>query len=73
MRQRGFNAVPLGVDGPDAWERAHELNEQWNRVRCREASPAGFNYPSHTLGNIFARYWRTNACKGTALTTQFEW
>ncbi|MHA1546433.1 MAG: hypothetical protein ACTSUY_08435 [Alphaproteobacteria bacterium] len=73
MRQLGFDAVPLGVEGPEAWKRAHELNERWLRVRRGEAPPAGYNYPPHTLGNIFLRYRQTHAWKAKAPTTRLEW
>ena len=41
MRALGFFSVPLGQDGPDAWARAEQWNDRWDKTRRREApSPA---------------------------------
>lgn len=73
MRRLGFESVPLGLDGPEAWARAHKLNEQWERTRKGEAPPPQYCYAPHTLGSIFARYRQMHAWRNKAKATRFEW
>ena len=41
IRALGFYSVPLGQDGPDAWARAEQWNDRWDKTRRGEApSPA---------------------------------
>jgi hypothetical protein len=40
-KAKGFVAVACGPDGPEAWAKAHSLNERWRRVKLGlEAAPS---------------------------------
>ena len=36
MKAAGFQSVALGEDGPEAWQRACELNDSWQATRLAE-------------------------------------
>jgi len=88
MRALGFFSVPLGQDGPDAWARAEQWNDRWDKTRRGEApSPAMVAadnlsperseeltvYPSRALGEAFRRYRRTDEWAGKAPRTREDW
>lgn len=88
MRALGFYSVPLGQDGPDAWARAEQWNDRWDRTRRREApSPAMVAadnlsperseeltvYPPRALGEAFRRYRRTEEWAAKAPRTREDW
>src|SRR5262249_55187298 len=75
MRLLGFYSVPCGDDGPDAWGIAEQWNSRWDKTRSGQEpslamaatdklSPEHSEeltvYPSHSLGEAFRRYRRTN-------------
>jgi hypothetical protein len=75
MRALGFQSIPCGRDGPEAWATAREWNERWQRVRRGEdPAPARLLeevnlspergeeltvYPIGSLGEAYRRYRRT--------------
>ncbi len=64
LRKLGFQSVPLGPDGPDAWEKARKLNLEAERARLNGDGPGPQSiYPVGTLGDFFERYQRTEAWK----------
>jgi hypothetical protein len=88
MRALGFYSVPLGQDGPDAWARAEQWNDRWDKTRRGEApSPAMVAadnlsperseeltvYPPRALGEAFRRYRRTEEWAGKAPRTREDW
>jgi hypothetical protein len=88
MRQLGFYSVPLGRDGPEAWARAEQWNERWDKTRRGEApSPAMVGaenlsperseeltvYPARSLGEAFGRYRRTEEWRAKAPRTREDW
>ncbi len=73
MREAGFQAQPLGDDGPDAWSRAWSLYEDWQRYRRGEAVPPEQRYLIGSVGEAFQRYRKTEAWTGKALGTRREW
>jgi hypothetical protein len=88
MRALGFYSVPLGQEGPDAWARAEQWNDRWDKTRHGEApSPvmvAADNlsperseeltvYPPRALGEAFRRYRRTEEWAGKATRTREDW
>jgi hypothetical protein len=88
MRALGFYSVPLGQDGPDAWARAEQWNDRWDKTRHGEApSPAMVAadnlsperseeltvYPPRALGEAFRRYRRTDEWSAKAPRTREDW
>ena len=88
MRALGFYSVPLGQDGPDAWARAEQWNDRWDKTRRGEApSPAMVAadnlsperseeltvYPPRALGEAFRRYRRTDEWAAKAPRTREDW
>ncbi|MGU3536853.1 hypothetical protein [Methylobacterium sp. A54F] len=75
MRLLGFQSVPCGVDGPDAWATAQAWNDRWQKTRRGEdpapaliaaelnLSPERAEeltvYPYGSIGEAFRRYRRT--------------
>ncbi len=56
LRTLGFQSVPLGPDGPDAWEKARKLNLEADRARMNGDGPGPQSvYPVGTLGDFFER------------------
>src|SRR5262245_8895807 len=71
MKLAGFRSVPLGRDGPQAWQLAIEWENRWQAVRRGEApapamvladnlSPEKSEeltiYPARSIGEAFRRY-----------------
>jgi hypothetical protein len=88
MRALGFYSVPLGADGPDAWARAEQWNDRWDKTRRGQApSPAMASaenlsvdqaeeltvYPPRSLGEAFRRYRRTDEWASKAPRTREDW
>lgn len=64
LQRLGFNCIPLGPDGPAAWEKARRLNLEADQARAGEQQANGRSvYPAHTLGDWFDTYQRTDAWK----------
>jgi hypothetical protein len=86
MRALGFQSVPCGQDGPDAWAVAEQWNQRWDKTRRGEApSPVAADnlsperseeltiYPSRSLGEAFKRYRRTDEWARKAPRTREDW
>jgi hypothetical protein len=88
MRALGFQSVPCGRDGPEAWAIAEQWNARWDRTRRGEApSPAmvaadnlspekseGLTvYPPRSIGDAFKRYRRTAEWSRKAPRTREDW
>lgn len=74
MRHLGFSAVTCGVDGPDAWRKAAEWNDRWQRARRGlEPTTKGRVWPKGSLGEAFERCKRTELGAAKAPRTREEW
>lgn len=89
MRGLGFESVPCGIDGPEAWAVASKWNERWQRFRKGEdvapeeqerrnlnpeETEARAVYPSGTVGDAFKRYREMDAWKlDKAPKTRDDW
>lgn len=85
MHAYGFQSVPCGPDGPDAWEVAQTWNKRWQAVRRGEEAPpidldqldneqaeAARRYPPGSVGAAFQVYIRTEEWKKKALSTRLK-
>lgn len=83
MKVFGFECVPCGPDGPDAWAVAAKWNERWQAFRRgeqvapidltkldRDQAETARRYPSGSVGAGFQRYVRTDEWKNKALSTR---
>lgn len=88
MKRLGFENMPCGPDGPDAWRVAKEWNERWQRVRrgveplpgdlrrqgvSPDAPIATQVYPPGSLGEALARYRKTPEWIKKAVRTREDW
>jgi len=88
MKALGFQSVPCGTDGPDAWAVAEQWNIRWDKTRRGEApSPAMAAadnlspqrgeeltvYPPRALGEAFRKYRRTDEWARKAPRTREDW
>lgn len=73
MIAAGFQPRPLGPEGPEAWQRAWTLYEDWKRHRRGDPGPAPRRYLLGSVGEAWERYRRTEAWRGKAEGTQREW
>jgi hypothetical protein len=73
MRAAGFLPRPCGVDGPEAWQRAWALYEDWQRCRRGEMAPPERAYLIGSVGEAFDRYRRTDGWRERAPGTRREW
>jgi hypothetical protein len=71
MKARGFRVLPLGPDGPEAWEKAEKLNAQWDAERKGQAAKR--TWPDGTLGWLFDQYRKTNEWARKKPRTREEW
>lgn len=88
MRKAGFQSVPLGVDGPQAFALAEEWNRRWDDTRKGvQPSPARSSaenlsperseeltvYPPRSLGAAFKAYRHTNEWSRKSPRTREDW
>lgn len=89
MKQHGFQSVPCGPDGPDAWAVADQWEQRWQATRRGEApsptmaGPENLSfenaegltvYPRRSLGEAFKRYRGTDEWKTRkAPATRDDW
>jgi integrase len=88
MKAAGFQSVPLGQDGPQAFQLAEEWNRRWDAARRGEApSPAMAvadnlspetaeeltTYPPRSIGEAFRKYRRTEEWSRKAPRTREDW
>lgn len=78
MRQHGFEARCLGIDGPQAWAEAQRLYEDWNRIQRGETPVAEIakGWPPGSVGHAFDRFRRMDKWKKLSPSTRrkdWEW
>ena len=74
MKAMGFQIVPCGHDGPEAWKIAREWEQRYQRARKGlDETPAGRIYPPGSVGDGFARFRMTNEWKGKPPRTREDW
>lgn len=81
MKRAGFTSIPLGPDGPLAWEKAHILNSEWDRVRrgiSTSAEPkrmveASISYPTGSIGEAMQRFRMTSEWIEKKTRTKEDW
>lgn len=74
MKRMGFQIVPCGHDGPDAWKIATEWETRYQRARRGlEDAPAGKAYPLGSIGDGFARFRLTNEWQTKPTRTREDW
>ena len=74
MREQGFQARCLGLDGPEAWAESHRLYEDWLRIKSGEKPVAevGKGWPPGSVGHAFDRFRRTDKWRGLAASTRVK-
>lgn len=72
MRALGFESIPCGPDGPEAWARAQIAYGQWLAHIERQERPKAIPKPG-SLAEAFARYRRTDEWAKKAPRTREEW
>lgn len=72
MRALGFESVPCGKNGPEAWARAQMAYGQWLAYLEKRDKPSDLPKPG-SLGEAFARYRRTDEWAKKAPRTREEW
>jgi hypothetical protein len=88
MKAHGFQSVPLGPDGPEAFRLAEEWNRRWDATRTgQQPSPALADaanlspdraealtvYPSRSLGAAFRDFRLTHEWAKKSPRTREEW
>lgn len=72
IKAMGFEARPLGPDGPNAWAEAMRLNDAYQRARRGETVQVAQEriYPLNSVGWAWQRYRRTDAWRAKAEATR---
>ena len=73
MKAAGFLPRPCGVDGPEAWQRAWALYEDWKRHSRGDPGPTCRRFLLGSVGEAWERYRRTEAWASKAPGTRREW
>jgi hypothetical protein len=73
MREAGFESVPCGPDGPDAWRKAEECNAQWKEHLAAKPKQVIPQMPVGSLAEAFQRYRGTPEWTVKAPRTREEW
>lgn len=74
MRALGFQSMPCGPDGPDAWAKAAALNAAWKRARQGlPAYAAAKGWARGSIGDAFDRFRRTQTWANKAPRTREDW
>jgi hypothetical protein len=75
MAAAGFQPVPCGLDGPDAWKIAKEWEERWQAYRrgIEPAAAVARRYPVDSVGDAFERYRKSDSWKMRAPRTREDW
>jgi len=86
MKAVGFEPVPCGKDGSDAWKKAELWNDHWDRVKNGvEPAPTDIQnmrpmdaeeltiYPPGSIGDAFKRYRRLEVWREKAPRTRDDW
>lgn len=70
MKALGFEARPLGPDGPEARIEALRLYEAFRRAKITGTTSTEKTYPLGSIGHAWQRYRRTDAWKAKAPATR---
>jgi hypothetical protein len=74
MREAGFEAVPCGPDGPEAWRNAEEQNGLWKEhLLAAKTRPIIPSLPIGSLAEAFQTYRGTPEWMAKAPRTREEW
>ena len=74
MKAMGFEARPLGPDGPEARMEALRLYESFRTAKVTGTTATQKTYPLKSIGFAFERYRRTDAWKAkSAATRKKDW
>lgn len=74
MREAGFEPVPCGPEGPEAWRTATECNARWAEFQAAaKGRPIIPSLPIGSLAEAFQRYRGTPEWSGKAPATRTEW
>ena len=73
MRAAGFACIACGPDGPNAWRKAVECNEGWQKYRRGQEADAPKVWPRGSIGEAWERYRRTTVWAGKAPRTREDW
>ncbi|RWF66889.1 hypothetical protein [Mesorhizobium sp.] len=73
MMEAGFECIPCGIDGPDAWAIAKEWEDRWQTFRKGREPPRLDQWPKGSIGDAFARYRRMEAWKSRPPRTREDW
>ncbi|WP_162783407.1 hypothetical protein [Devosia naphthalenivorans] len=73
MRAMGFQAVALGIHGPEAKALAYQWEARYQSARKGNEPVTGQFYPLNSVGDGFARFKRSNEWKRKPPRTQEDW
>jgi hypothetical protein len=74
MVAAGFQPVPCGADGPDAWRIAEEWEQRWQDHRKGIVRSTVLRiYPVDSVGDGFERYRKTDSWKSRQARTREDW
>jgi hypothetical protein len=74
MVEAGFQPIPCGPDGPEAWKIAQEWEERWQAYRKGIThSPAARRYPVDSVGDGFERFRKTKTWAALKPRTREDW
>jgi hypothetical protein len=72
MREKGFQHVPCGKDGPKAWAIAKQWNDRWLEVKAGKVDAVEV-WPSGSLGDALQRFKRTSEWTRKEPRTREDW
>jgi len=70
MREAGFKPVACGLDGPDAWKQAEDLNARWDSYRAADKAR---RWPIGSIGAAFEEFKLTYTWASKAPGTREDW
>lgn len=74
MVKAGFQRVPCGPDGPNAWKIAQEWEDRWQAYRKGLDPSAAPRWPVDSIGDGFARFRKTEGwTKDKKPRTREDW
>lgn len=71
MRALGFQALALGLDGPESQGKALRLYQAWVRAKAEQSKVT--DYPAGTFGAFFDRFKRTTSYAKKAVRTREDY
>jgi len=73
MKAMGFQAVALGLHGPEAKATAYQWEARYQNARKGQEPTPGQFYPRNSVGDGFARFKRSNEWKRKPPRTKEDW